>query len=274
MTKLVSDNHSVLDFFKSLELKSTDVVLFSSDVSRLAMFCKSKGEKLTADIIINCLQEILFEGTILIPAFTDNLTDGDLFNWEKSKPTTGAVSNKVQRRKDFVRTRDPLHSFFVWGKDREEILNKNDRSTFGKKSVFAYLRDRNAKFVLLDVHLQDSLTYIHYVEEQNKVNYRKRYTYNINCVYAEGEKKQSVDFYSRKLGVRTYLYDLYEFLLKNDLVRVYQYGKSKIDVLSAEDIWNVGVKCINDGPKLYRFSKIDFLKDFIKRHILRRKGVF
>ncbi|MEJ6583316.1 MAG: AAC(3) family N-acetyltransferase [Crocinitomicaceae bacterium] len=270
----IPNTSSVLDFFKSLNLKSNDIVVLSSDVGRLAMLCKSKGETLDVNSIIDCLQEILSEGTILIPAFTDNLVDGDTFDWRKSKPTTGAVSNKVQRRKDFIRSSDPLHSYFVWGKDMDNVLARNDDSTFGKNSVFAFLKEKNAKFVLLDVSLQDSLTFIHYIEEQNKVKYRKSYFYSIDCIYPEGNRTRKIEFNSRKLGVRTYVTDLFEQFVAKDLNQSYVYLNSRIDIICAEDVWEVGLECINKGPKLHKYTVMNHIKDFVKRHILKRKGVF
>ena len=274
MITTISNTSSIDELFRSLNLKKNDVVVFSSDLSRLAMTCKAKNEALNVNTIIDCLQNILSDGTILIPAFTDNLVGGDEFDWQKAKPTTGAVSNKVQRRKDFIRTKDPLHSYFVWGKDTEEVLSKNDDSTFGEHSIFALFQQKNAKFILLDVSLQNSLTYIHYVEEQNKVTYRKPYFYDIKCKYPEGIKSRTIKFYSRKLGVRTYLADLFDQLVCSDLNESFLYDKSRIDIFKAEDVWETGVKCINEGPKLYHYSIMNHLKDFIKRYLLGRKGVF
>lgn len=258
----------------SLNIKKDDVIVLSSDLSKLAYSFKAKGIPLNVNSIIDGLQEILSEGTLFIPAFTDHLVDGDEFNWKHAKPTTGAVSNKVQRRKDFVRTNDPLHSYFVWGKNSHKILEIKDDSTFGEHSVFAYFKRKNAKFVLLDVHLQNALTYIHYVEEQHRVHYRKPYYYNIRCIYSHGIEERTIQFYSRKLGVRTYLEDLYQELLKRNVTESYLFDKSRIDIFMAQDIWEIGGSCISKGPKLYQFHFMNFAKDFIKRHILRRKGVF
>ena len=270
----VPNSSSILDFFKSLRLNSTDVIFISSDIGKLAKLCKAKGDILNIDEIIETLQAIVPDGTIVVPAYTDNLLDGDTFEWKKSKPTTGAFSNKVQRRKDFIRTRDPLHSVFAWGKDADFISKLEDTSTFGKKSVFTYLREKNAKFLFVDIHIQECFTYIHYIEEQNKVSYRKPYFYNIECIYPDKKSNVCVEFYSKKLGVMSDIMDLNDVLLKNGLYHSYQYQDSKIDILLAEDVWNCAVKCINEGPKLYKYSIIKHVKDLIKRYILKRKGIF
>lgn len=274
MITKIPNNNSVLDFFKSLELTSTDVVFISSDIGKLAKLCKSNGENFSVDEIIETLQKIVNEGTIIVPAYTDNLLDGDIFDWKKSKPTTGAFSNKIQRRSDFIRTRDPLHSVFVWGKDAEIISKITDKSTFGKNSIFTYLREKNAKFLFIDIHIQSCFTYIHYIEEQNKVPYRKSYFYTIECIYPEETKKVTIEFYSKKLGIMSDIMDLHDVLLRDGVYKTYRYKDSKIDILLAQDVWEYAVRSINNGPKLFKYSIVKHFKDFVKRYILKRKGIF
>jgi len=272
--KNLTDEIKIVDFIKSIELKSTDVIFISSDISKLAFSCKTKGEVLDTNEIIDCFQEIVNEGTIIFPAYTDNLIDGNSFDWKKSKPTTGAFSNKVQRRKDFIRTKDPLHSVFVWGKHAKELSEIEDTSTFGKNSVFTFLKNINAKFIFIDIHIQSCFTYIHYIEEQNKVNYRKSYYYNIECIYPEKTINKRVEFYSKKLGVMSDIMDLHAILQNDGVYKSYTYRNSQIDILEAQTVWNYAVDCIENGPKLYKYSIIKHLKDLIKRYILRRKGIF
>ena len=270
----IPDAESFLDFFKSLELKKDDVVFISSDLGKLAKSCRANNERLDLNLLIEILQTILSEGTLVIPAYTDNLLDGDTFDWVKSKPTTGALSNKVQKRSDFKRTRDPLHSVFVWGKHQEEVLELEDNSTFGKKSIFEFLKKVNAKFVFIDIHIQECFTYIHYIEEQQKVPYRKNYTYSIECIYPEGIEQRAVNFYSKKLGIMSDINDLHDVLMKDNIYKIFQFRDSTIHILEAQTTWDYAVKSIKTGPKLYKYSIVKHVKDFVKRYLLRRKGIF
>ncbi len=274
MKVVTPENKTIIDYINSIKLNPTDVIFISSDIGNLAMLCKAKGEALDVNAIIDCFQEKVHEGTIIVPAYTDHLLDGETFDWKKSKPTTGAFSNKVQRRKDFTRTKDPLHSVFVWGKDSDKLAKIEDESTFGKNSIFTYLRDTNAKFIFIDIHIQACFTYIHYIEEQKKVNYRKSYFYNIRCELPEGAVDKKVKFYSKKLGVMSDIMDLHAILEKDEIYKSYTYGNIQIDILEAKTVWDYAVNCIENGPKLYRYSIIKHAKDLVKRYLLRRKGIF
>jgi len=269
----IDEKKSYLELFKNLNLKSDDVIFISSDISKMASSCRSYDERLDINKIIETLQEILVDGSIIVPSYTDNLLDSDTFNWRKSKANTGAFSNKVMRRKDFIRTNDPLHSVLVWGKGQEEVCALKDESTFGKNSIFNFLRLKNAKFLFIDIHIQKCFTYIHFIEEQLLVHYRKPYHYNIKCIYPEKEEVRRIHFYSKKLGVSSDINDLHAILLNNNCYQSVSHRGCQIDLLEAQTVWDYATKCINNGPYLYKFSLVKYFKDFIKRYILRRKGI-
>jgi aminoglycoside 3-N-acetyltransferase len=270
----IQDSGSFLVFFQSLQLKKEDVVFISSDLGQLAKSCRANNERIDLHELIETLQGILTDGTIVIPAYTDDLLSGDTFDWVKSKPTTGALSNKVQKRNDFIRTRDPLHSVFVWGKHQQEVLGLDDESTFGSHSIFSFLKKVNAKFIFIDIHIQECFTYIHFIEEQLQVPYRKSYTYTIDCVYPEGTMKRNVKFYSKRLGVTSDINDLHAVLMHDQVYQIFQFRDSYIHILEAQTVWTYAVKSIHKGPKLYKYSLFKHLKDVIKRYVLRRKGIF
>lgn len=270
----IAEEKSYLELFKNLNIKSDDVIFISSDISKMANGCRAHGERLDVNKIIETLQGIVVDGSIVVPTYTDSLLDGDTFDWKKSKANTGAFSNKVMRRKDFVRTADPLHSVMAWGKDLEKILALTDDSTFGKNSIFNYLKVSNAKFLFIDIHIQKCFTYIHFIEEQQKVKYRQSYHYNIKCVYLEKEEVKRTHFYSKKLGVSSDINDLHTILTEKNCYTSVSHRDSQIDILEAQTVWNHAVNCIDNGPYLYKFSFIKYLKDFTKRYILRRKGIF
>lgn len=273
MNKIENDK-SYLELFKNLALKSDDVIFISSSMSKMANSCRSHNERLDINKIVETLQDILTEGTIIVPTYTDDLLSGDTFDWKKSKANTGAFSNKVMKRKDFTRTKDPLHSVLVWGKHQDEILELQDESTFGKRSVFEFLRKVNAKFLFIDIHIQQCFTYIHFIEEQQNVSYRKSYHYDIECVYPEKKEVKRVHFYSKKLGVSSDINDLHDVLVEKKLYSSFSHRENQIDILEAQTVWDEAVKSIENGPYLYKFSLLKYLKDFTKRHILRRKGIF
>jgi aminoglycoside 3-N-acetyltransferase len=260
---------SLDNWVDSLHLKEDDVILFATNLGGIAKVLKSKGEPFSVDLFIETFQRALPNGTIVVPAYTDNLKSGDTFDREKSKPTTGAISNKVQRRKDFKRTSDPLHSVFVWGAKTEEILGLKDESTFGKNSIFGFLHQQNAKMIIIDEHFQNSFTFVHYAEEQCNVNYRKYYSLEVKVIKEGISSTEKVLFHTRKRGIENDLYDLQETFRANGVIKLANFENIQVQVVDLGEAFTAIQKYIHSGKRIYRFSLISWIKSLAKK-ILRK----
>lgn len=255
------------DLIDQFELSAEDTVFISSDITKLALHFKNEGVVFNPDHFIDLLQQRLSNGTLIIPAYTDLLKNGETFDRQKSKPTTGALSNRVFRRKDFRRTMDPLHSVFVWGRGTNEILALKDKSTFGENSIFGFLNRVNAKMIIIDVHFQNSFTFVHYMEEKRKVSFRKPYHWKINVIDQGEQHAQEVVFYTKKAGFLVDLEDLQQELIKTGVVL----KKVIFDVpVLIMDLGAAG-KAIEDymdqGGKTYSFSWYVWFRQIVKKII-------
>lgn len=199
-------HHIVADGSRSIYL--------ASDIKRFSLECKKNNEVFDAKGFVDDLKAALLpEQSLIIPAFTDMLKNGESFDVVKSKPTIGALPNRVFRRKDYFRTGDPLHSAFIYGPVSDDDFDA--KSTFGENSLFHNLLKNNAVQVFLDVDLQNSFTFIHYVEELKNVAYRKHYTLK----YLQNGGFKSHLFHTRKPGYITDLDKLQSKLLGNGILQ-------------------------------------------------------
>lgn len=237
-----------------LNIQADAWVFITSDLKQLAVQARSRGQMLNIDAFIDNFKKVLKDGTLVIPAYTDQLKNGDTFFYEKGKPTTGALSNRIFKRKDFKRSFDPLHSVFVWGKGTEEILSCKDKSTFGKDSVFHVLQQNNCTFLFFDVHINKSFTFVHYVEEQLKVPYRKYNKWIVNYSRASMIQPREVWFYTRKLGVASDVEALSETFFARNLMQTFWYNDCRIDRITAEDAAATIEEFIKEKKYLYHFS--------------------
>jgi len=129
--------------------------------------------KLDLNIFIDSLiNKIGKNGTLLFPTFNWGFCSGETFDYNKTVSNTGALTNTALKRDDFTRTKHPIYSFAVWGKDKEKLYNMNNKSSFGEDSPFAYLHRNKAKMLTIGLCYQNSFTFVHYVEEMEKVGYR------------------------------------------------------------------------------------------------------
>lgn len=112
-------------------------------------------------------------GTLLIPMFTWSFCRGIPYDTRNTPGEVGALGNWILRnRTDFVRTRHPLYSFMVWGKDADKLVAMENRTAWGQDSPFAYLHHNHGKNLLINVSLEACFTFTHYVEESIGVPYR------------------------------------------------------------------------------------------------------
>lgn len=254
-----------LNVAEALPITAKDHLFIASDVKQMALDARSKGEAFNANAFIESFQAKLSNGTLLIPAYTDNLKDGDTFDHVKSKPTTGALSNKVARRKDFQRSKDPLHSVFTWGKGTPEIVELDGNSSLGVGSIFHWMHDNKAKMLCIDVHFQNSLTYVHFVEEQRKVKYRKAYHWTIKRVFGASMDQKSFVFYSRQPWVLTDLELLQQRAISSGVAKVFTLNNSQMLYFDILEMHQLIEEMLDNGEKLHRISLLHFAKGIAKK---------
>lgn len=256
---------SYLNLAEQLSLNENDILFIASDVTQLALQARSDGERFDANLFIESFQKVLNKGTLIIPAYTDHLRDGDTFDYVRSKPTTGALSNKVSRRKDFKRTKDPLHSVFVWGKHQEELLTLDGPSSLGRESIFEWLYQNRAKMICIDVHFQNSLTFVHYVEELREVKYRKPYYWKLKRIFSDYSDEKEVIFYTRQPWVLTDLEELQRSSIEEGVVRKYRLKESEILAFDFEAIYEYISRFLDSGKRMHKVSLVHFAKTVAKK---------
>ena len=85
---------------------------------------------------------------------------------------TGHLAKIALSRKDFGRTLHPIHSFAVWGKDKNYLCNLNHNNCFDLDSPFGYMIKNHAKNLFIGMDYKDGFTLCHVAEQAVGVNYR------------------------------------------------------------------------------------------------------
>ena len=109
-----------MSFVEQLNIKQGDKIMLSSELIKLVLLYKKSGIKFDGSILLDTFQEAVgVDGTILIPTFSFDFNNKGIYDVVNTKGTTGVLGNIALQRGDFVRTQHPMHSFAVWGKDKD-----------------------------------------------------------------------------------------------------------------------------------------------------------
>ncbi len=190
----MSDYISYRNIPNYLGITSGDVILLTSDITELFLQCQKQGEVLDINIFLDQFQKAIGkEGTLLIPTYNWGFCQGKTFDYKKTPSKTGAIGNAALRRKDFIRTKHPIYSFAVWGKDANKLAAMTNIESFGADSPFAFLEQVNAKNVFIGASLRNSFTYIHYIEQKLGVCYR--YSKMFKSHYIDQDKIDTIKEY-------------------------------------------------------------------------------
>ena len=151
-----------------LDIEKGDLLFLSSDAKQLLYNVYEKtGEMPDLNDFIDGIIEKLGEtGTLILPTYNWDFCKGKLFDWHKTKGKTGTLGNVCLARKDFKRTKHPMYSYAVWGKDKSLLCQMDYTSAFSENSIFGYMVRNHAKHVMVDVDYTHAFTFVHYVEEK------------------------------------------------------------------------------------------------------------
>jgi len=244
-------------------VKAGDVLVIASDLTRMAISARKIKVRFDAGYLIDAFLDVLGpDGTLLIPAYNFNLRNGDTFSTTGTAPATGALALAAFRRQDFLRTLNPLHSFLVKGKYAEKFATLHNRSSFGMDSPFALMKELDARMLFIGTNPADALTYTHFVEECEKVPYRR---YSRISISLEGIRKEHFLLYKKKTGWTMDMTGL-EALLEPMFLEDQRLNGIRCILLNLRDAHRIIEKDIreNHARNIARFDFTIFLKEMGK----------
>lgn len=192
------------DIVNCFELKRGDRIWLSSEIIKLVLKFKKKKMEFDGNELINAFQNAVGEkGTIIIPTFSFEFSNDKYYDILNTKGTTGALGNLAMQREDFCRTQHPMHSFEVWGKDKELLISMNNTHSFGIDSPFGYCLGKHVKQIILGTDYVHAMTFIHYAEVTCNVPYRFAKSFTGEYVNADRiSEMRTYNYAARKLEIQ------------------------------------------------------------------------
>lgn len=254
--------------FRQLDITPGSLVMVTADLTRLAMITRRKKREFEIDRFISNLKQCLGKGgTLVIPAFNFNLKNNDYFNPAKSLPITGALAIAALKRPEFLRTKNPLHSFLVWGEHAEALAALDNQSSFSASSPFAFMNEHQAKMLLIDTSVSAAFTFVHHVEEMEKVHYRKYKTIGINVDENAGNPaRKEYLLYAKKPGWTMDLSGLETLLTEQQIARKMLINQVPFTLVDLHTSFSIIKDDIirNSAKNLARFRPELYLRDQAK----------
>lgn len=217
-------------------------LVVSSDILRLWACIRENEPDFHPKVIIDILKEIVTEsGTLVFPTYNWGFCQGKVFDITKTKCKTGALGQVALDLPEFQRTRHPIYSFAVWGRDATNLVALKNRQSFGEDSPFAYFHENNFRNLIIDVSYKNSLTFIHYVESCEKISYR--YEKEFMSEYIDKNNLSSIQKYSmyvRDLDLDVEISDRIEFFLdKNIMINKFEANDIYMKTIDFVDAYTV-----------------------------------
>ena len=240
---------SLIEEFINLGVKKGDILYISSDVTVLTLDavrkCGLKGKK---DIdsfygqLTDAMQNMVSEnGTLMFPVFTWSFCKGTPYDAKTTQGEVGALGNWIlNNRPDFKRTKHPLYSFMVWGKDADVLVNMENRTAWGKDSPFAYLHEHGGKNLIINVSLSGSFTFLHYVEESIHVPHRYYKDFHGRYLDAQGNAKdRTYTMFVRDLDIDSTQVTPDDCLVEAGVARKAYFGNVLLQLVDLADAFKV-----------------------------------
>ena len=238
--------------WQSSGIKNGDTVLLHSNVSNTLRRIRKMGEKPSLEIILNSfLNAVGPKGTLVLPLFNFDFTQGVAFDLHETPSHMGALTELARNHPNAIRTGHPIYSFAVIGANASIFDGTKNFSGYGKDSPFAILHELKGKIAVLDLPDQNSMTFYHYVEETCDVPYRYHKTFTALYKDTNGSfKKQTFGLFVRDIdaGVHTKVNPMGELLWDKGL---YQGSRPKVGTglrtIDAEALFDETKKIIDSG---------------------------
>jgi len=254
----------VKNFLEKVNIKKGDSVLVSSDILGILLRAKKEEQIIDPNKIIDTLiEKVGKNGNLLFPTYNWDFCKGKGFHYKDTLSLSGALGNTALKRKDFIRTKNPIYSFAVTGKDKKLLCDIDHESCFSLDSPFGFLIKKNGKNLFIGMDYKDGFTFCHVAEEKVGVYYRFFKSFTGPYIGPKEKKiKKTVKMYVRdpKSNVLMTLIhkDFDNELMKHNAINKTTFMKTQLTLIDINKAYELMVSDIMNGSKIIHLKKNEF----------------
>lgn len=241
---------------KKIGIKKGQTLIISADLLLINIYLKRKKISLNLKNLIYTLKETIGKnGNIVFYSFFWDFFKGKTFNHKYTKSYSGSLSNyALLNDKDFLRTKNPVYSMLVWGKDAYKMSRIQHTDCFNIKSPFGYLLKKKTKLLFINLDFKrEAFPFFHMAEQKVRVYYRYFKFFSGKVIKNKKTKKVKIKMYVRKknYNILTCFNDKFEKLLKkNNKLKEVKAFASKFILIDLKAIYSMTVKELKKEKKL------------------------
>ncbi len=248
---------------KGAGLKKGDTVMVHSDVRVFGKLGDVHDKEKFLDSILDAFLNVLgSDGTLIVPTFTYSFCKNKVFDVKNTSSTVGIFTEHVRKKKEAVRSIEPIFSCAGIGKHSKKMLENISSECFGKDSVFDRLHGIDGKIMLFGRSFD--ITYVHYIENAFKVSYRFNKKFSGTIINENGIKYYSeFDYYVRYLdrNVNYRMENLGDELFKRGLLKRTVLGHNNLLICKAKDAFDVGIEMLRKNEFAFLANIPDVTKN-------------
>lgn len=259
--KEVIDFNKIIIFLKSFGICSGDTLLVHSSYDSIKY-----SRKLPKDIINDLLDLIGPEGNLVMPAnrIYDETKQPIEFNVNKTRIWSGALPFSMLLRKDSEKSRFPINSVVIIGKDAKEMVASNIIEEFstpcGVNSAWYQCYLKNAYILGLGIDLTHSLTMTHVVEDSWEHEWPIKDWYETKQYQIiDNNFNQLINVRQRKEKWGKYYFaerKLAKDLIKANILKTYRIEGVDIQIIKSKELIDFLRMKNKNGYPFYGISKL------------------
>lgn len=251
----MSRRSEYIEGLQNLGLETGDTVLVHSSLIGFN-WKQYGGMEEFVDVVFESLQEVVGEtGTLIFPvfnfSFSNNSPEG-YWSLKETESDMGVLTEYVRQHEDSVQTVHPFYSVVIIGDGAEEMGKIHNRNSFSEDYIFGEIHDRNAQILILGLEYNEAMTFFHYIEQQEGVDYRFKKNFH-GTIEIHG--KEYYDTYSMMVrdldrGVETHVNPMGERLEEEDVISTATFGGSEAKLGRAKEIYDATAQKMTEDPTL------------------------
>lgn len=257
---------------KEAGIEDGDSVYFASNVTRLVllanrMHSERKGIEVVEEIVEALKEAVGKQGIIMIPTFSWEFCRNHIYDCKKTKSAVGALSNYlIGNGLGFKRTKHPIYSFMVWGKDADLLCSMNNMDGWSEDSPFGYMYMHNTKMVMLDVTDGECNTFEHYVEKRLDVPWRYNKIFEGYYIDENGVKDiRQYSMFVRDLDIESTQNTDESLYTDNGLLKIVYMGEIPIRMIELRNSYEyIANDLKSEKNHIYQFE--NYTPDWEKGH--------